>query len=377
MCGLAAYRPGDAPDGHGYPLLAFPDGGLRTGVYHYGPASRFTREIPERLCAASGVTLVHGATATGIETAADGVRVVGIRWSTFGAGSGVVRAASFVVAAGGLENARILLLAHEDGCLPLAGAWLGRGFMEHPVDDSLELVSHVPALSPPEGFYAPAGVGREAAVVGRIALTPKLLRRERLPNASIRLVHMENPPVLRASSLRQAARRLVPTSRLRRMIGGTVRRIWRTSAPVIGTTYKVLIDLEQLPSKENRVTLSNQRDAFGRRRLGLHWRWTAADETHRQRILSLVEREMERAGMGRVRRVRSAPPDPVAHHPMGTTRMHADPLEGVVDAQLRVHGMENLYVAGSSVFPTGGFANPTLTAVALAVRLADHLAGHG
>ena len=60
-------------------------------------------------------------------------------------------------------------------------------------------------------------------------------------------------------------------------------------------------------------------------------------------------------------------------HHMGTTRMHDDPRQGVVDANCRVHDLANLYVAGSSVFPTGGVANPTLTMVALAIRLADHL----
>jgi choline dehydrogenase-like flavoprotein len=58
---------------------------------------------------------------------------------------------------------------------------------------------------------------------------------------------------------------------------------------------------------------------------------------------------------------------------MGTTRMHADPARGVVDPNCRLHGAENLYVAGSSVFPTVGNANPTLTIIALAIRLADHL----
>jgi choline dehydrogenase-like flavoprotein len=58
---------------------------------------------------------------------------------------------------------------------------------------------------------------------------------------------------------------------------------------------------------------------------------------------------------------------------MGTTRMDADPKRGVVDENCRVHGVENLYVAGCSVFPTGGTFNPTFTIVALALRLADHL----
>jgi choline dehydrogenase-like flavoprotein len=62
-------------------------------------------------------------------------------------------------------------------------------------------------------------------------------------------------------------------------------------------------------------------------------------------------------------------------HHMGTTRMHRDPKQGVVDENSRIHGIENLFVAGPSVFPTGGYANPSLTIVALALRLADHIKG--
>jgi len=59
---------------------------------------------------------------------------------------------------------------------------------------------------------------------------------------------------------------------------------------------------------------------------------------------------------------------------MGTTRAHFSPKHGVVDANLKVHGVANLYIAGSSVFPTGGASNPTFTLVALTLRLAQHLA---
>jgi choline dehydrogenase-like flavoprotein len=87
----------------------------------------------------------------------------------------------------------------------------------------------------------------------------------------------------------------------------------------------------------------------------------------------VVVDELERHGLGRVLVGADDPPDPNAHHHVGTTRMHADARLGVVDADSRVHGLANLFVTGSSVFPTGGFANPTLTIVALALRLADHL----
>jgi choline dehydrogenase-like flavoprotein len=84
-----------------------------------------------------------------------------------------------------------------------------------------------------------------------------------------------------------------------------------------------------------------------------------------------VAREL--AHLGRIDIATDAIPDPNAHHHAGTTRMHADAAHGVVDANCRVHGVNNVFVAGASVFPTAGFVNPVLTIVALAERLADHL----
>src|SRR5262249_42620047 len=97
------------------------------------------------------------------------------------------------------------------------------------------------------------------------------------------------------------------------------------------------------------------------------------------RLYDVMRGELARRGLGRLVEDPSVDADgwPVSmssgmHH-MGTTRMHDDPRQGVVDAHCRVHDLANLYVAGSSGFPRGGVANPTLTLVALALRLADHL----
>jgi choline dehydrogenase-like flavoprotein len=127
------------------------------------------------------------------------------------------------------------------------------------------------------------------------------------------------------------------------------------------------------------VRLSQARDALGCRKLELHWHWSQQDMELTLKTQEWFARALEQAGLGRVERVRQADGSPHlarpagSHHLMGTTRMHNDPRQGVVDANCRVHGLSNVYVAGSSVFPTGGYANPTLTLVALALRLADHL----
>lgn len=374
VCGLGRFRADAVADGAGYALLDFPPRSLVTRVFDYGPASRFTRDLPENLRRAAGARLVTGATVTGLVTDGGGSSVRRALWTTPEGRRGTVDASAFVLAAGAVENARLLLLAREREGLSATGGWLGAGFMEHPVDTSLELVTRDPALSPPEGFYSPHGVGRSGTVVGRIALSEELLRAEALPNASIRLVHQEEPAVLETPALAAVGRRLVPLAGLRRLLRSAARRARRSSGRMVGTRYRVWVDLEQAPAPHNRVTLSDRRDPFGRPSERLHWRWSEEDEARRRRVLGVVARELERAGVGRVREVAPGALDPNAHHHAGTTRAHDDPSRGVVDENLRVHGTANLHVAGSSVFPTAGYANPTLTAIALALRLASHLA---
>ena len=133
---------------------------------------------------------------------------------------------------------------------------------------------------------------------------------------------------------------------------------------------------EQFTDPDNRVVLSRQRDELGHRVGDLRFRWSRATTDSLRRGAALVEERLSVSGVGRV--TRSDDPgenEPTwgLHHHMGTTRMHSDPAYGVVDADCQVHGTPNLFVAGTSPFPSGGFANPTLTALALALRLGDHL----
>jgi choline dehydrogenase-like flavoprotein len=138
---------------------------------------------------------------------------------------------------------------------------------------------------------------------------------------------------------------------------------------------------EQAPNPDSRVTLVRERDALGVQRVALDWRLTHVDKLTAVRHAEAIGAELARVGAGLFRMddwLRDgtdewSPRMVGGYHHIGTTRMAADPKEGVVDANCRVHGIENLYVAGSSVFPTGGNINPTLTLVALALRLADHL----
>ncbi len=348
LLGLEPLDPGDVTwSDRRHALLPFRSDGLTSTVYQWGPAETFRRRIPGVLRADPRVRLIRNATVTQLVSEGGG-RITEVRWAALSGARGTVGANRFVLAAGTIENARLLLASLAPRATP--EGWLGRGLMEHPIDRSLRLVSHHPALSPRPGFYAPFGTGRRANLIGRIGCSDGLLREDRLWNASLRLFPIPEP------RLRRIAKRLAS---------------WVGGAPVTG--YRVLLDLEQAPHRENRITLSDQRDPLGVPQVVVHWRWRAADEANRQRVIAAVVREFSLSRAGQIEVVPGLPVDPDVHHHAGTTRMHEDPGEGVVNADLRVHGLDNLFVAGASVFPTAGVANPTLTIVALTLRLAEHL----
>jgi choline dehydrogenase-like flavoprotein len=141
--------------------------------------------------------------------------------------------------------------------------------------------------------------------------------------------------------------------------------------------FKLAHMSEQIPDPNSRITLSEKRDHFGMNRLKLNWRVSSLDILSAVRAQEIIGEELSRAGLGRLyfKMKNESPPPNLqgGYHHMGTTRMHLDPKKGVVDENCGVHGIFNLFIAGPSVFPTGGYANPVLTFVALAVRLAEHL----
>jgi choline dehydrogenase-like flavoprotein len=133
---------------------------------------------------------------------------------------------------------------------------------------------------------------------------------------------------------------------------------------------------EQVPNPESRIVLTREHDALGMPRIELRWRLSPIDTHTVHRAHAILREDLASAGVRFTSLLgNERDPWPVrlrgGRHHMGTTRMHADPGRGVVNPDCRVHGISNLHIAGSSVFPTSGVANPTFTIVALALRLAD------
>jgi hypothetical protein len=146
--------------------------------------------------------------------------------------------------------------------------------------------------------------------------------------------------------------------------------------------FQMTLRLEQSPNPQSRVTLDEQTDELGVPRANLNWAFTPLEKKSVRKIYEIVGQQAGQSGIGRVRFMKELWDThdetlPVTtsggwHH-MGTTRMSNDPNTGVVNADCRVHGIQNLFIAGSSCFTTGSAVNPTYTIVALSIRLADHI----
>ena len=299
--------------------------------------------------------------------------------------TGFVEADTVALCAGGLESARILL----DSEVGVGGNTLGRFFQEHSGFAVPFSACDTRRLSALLGLCRWGGVSRQPY----LRASPALQRARRLPgaNASIRFIQ---PSALHAGkelfrALRDPSRRADAPRNLRlfmRQPGPAVRAATRLlrggSAQDASGIPMLTLGVEQVPNPDSRVFLSDKRDSLGVRRLVVDWRVTELDTVALRTWLEILAEELDRAGLATVD-LDAAPSlkDPMAlsgtlvdagHH-MGTTRMAADEREGVVDPDCRVFGAENLFVVSSSVFPTSGTSNPTLTIIALALRLADRL----
>lgn len=368
LCRLGpfAYDATDWPD-PARPPLPIPEDSVVTRIYQFGTSLPFTETYPRMVRESANVRLGFNGTVTHL--VADGGRVTEARIGSSSGAWQTVRARAFVLATGAIETPRLLLASG------LGGDLVGRCFMEHLRDNSLTLLPRTPELFANAAFYDRHVSGGGTVIGGRLALSERALREHELPNASLTLLPRPRPrPTAEGFAARLVARlrdRFAPPPQ-----GGYGWSL-EPEPDRVFDAFRILINVEQRPNPENRVTLGPDRDALGVPRPVLHWRWGAEEQAGLTRLRGILVTALEAAGVGRVVVEAGRAADPNAHHHAGTTRMDRDPRSGVVDRDGRVHRTDNLFVAGASIFPTAGFANPTLTVVALALRLADHLKAGG
>jgi choline dehydrogenase-like flavoprotein len=408
ICGLGpyTYEAENWQDEQSQPL-PFKSDRVLSSVFQFGPRDLFPIEYREELQQSKTVIVYYNANVLELETDDTASMVTGVRVASQPGQEVTVTAKIFILATGGFENARLLLLSNrvQSSGLGNQNDLVGRFFMDHPGFRIGVLVPRTRELFDTTAFYDLRRVNG-IPVMGKLTLNQALVRREQLLNICVMLqprpAGYESEAVKSFRDMVSAAKRFNLGEVLNHLgdvlthlddviayayhhatqteflysprYGGWSRRPERKQNKV----FEVIAQAEQAPNPENRVTLSQACDRFGRRKIHLNWQWSDVDLRSIKRFQEIFGEEVVAAGLGtfqsRDEIEGGNPRFGSTHHHIGTTRMHPDPKQGVVDANCQVHGVSNLFIAGSSIFPTGGgYANPTLTIVALATRLADHV----
>ncbi|MFN3213899.1 MAG: GMC oxidoreductase [Henriciella sp.] len=332
--------------------------------------------------------LLH-ANVIGFERSEPGDHVTRLKFRTLSGKEGTASARLFVLACGGLENPRLLLNMIDEGPLgdPSASAHLGKYFQEHPNC----MIGTIAATKTGSDYIDPAitytedesGAG-ESLWKPYLNISPEAQEREQIGAGYFRFYE---PTLRQASGIEPPPRSLAGKAiwaarNIDELAYSFIPKSLRSDANVF-RLIRFYSEFEQTPSVDNFVSLGAERDRLGLRKLRFNWKIGAREVQTVLGVAKEFARFLAKEQFGRLAldswltgSVEEAIQDIgwgyAAHH-IGTTRLATSAAQGVVDTDLKYFGVDNLYVAGSSVFPSSGFANPTLTLTALSYRLADHM----
>ena len=360
---------------------------------------RFGLPSCDDLASAPDVRILLGATLVDIETDPDARHVRELVLAGLDGRRIRMAAGHTVLAAGGIENARLLLNARSTMASGLGNGHdqVGRYFMEHP-RALIGCVHGRDGLNLWSAYRASRINGHK--LLPAIRLSDREQHARGVLNAAMTMKY-------RPKGGRSALEQLLDSARHHGAPNRFMRRLWslktlvdhpvvqhaekwlrRAQVALRSGSFQVMVRAEQAPDPQSRITLSEETDALGMARARLDWRLGAQEVETARAMADVFSDALKHAGIGGFKRAgwldapgASWPTDPTisghalgGYHHMGTTRMGTDPKTSVVDPDCRLHGMDNLWIAGSSVFPTGGWSNPTLTIIALSLRLADKVA---
>lgn len=393
--------------------------GFRSDVVRTDSLERFScpthfgLRYERRLRLAADVRMLLGANCTGLNYR-DG-SIVGARVATLGGNRFAVAARRYVLATGGIETARLLLASDEvcPGGIGNEHDQVGRRYMCHIAGNVGTLRVHAPTAHVRHGYeIAPDGVYCRR----RLSLSEAAQRRHGVANMVARLHFPRIADPAHANGVLSGlflARRLISYEYGKRLedgradlgtyarhLGNVLRDAPDTAAFLLhwlrrrtfaerkfpsvilrnrSNRFSLEVHGEQMPNPDSRITLCRERDALGMRRVHVDWRYSAADIDSVRTTLGIFAAEFERSGVATLSFDAASLERDLTRfgayggHHIGTARMGDDPRSSVVDRNCRVHSTDNLYVAGSAAFPTSSQANPTLTIIALTLRLAEHL----
>jgi choline dehydrogenase-like flavoprotein len=358
--------------------------------YRYSPPTRFGEKYREELAESEGIVCALNANLIDMRLDDALGTVTGATFKSFADGDPgfTINARAFALCLGGLENPRALLncRSQKPNGIGNDNDQVGRYFCEHPHFRLGQVYYNRPIpeaqiLADPEEAYAP---------------TVEFLETHDTLSFSLLVTPMIEEPLRLSTEVMRTAGCVTSFSEhvLEKVLGknldcsrGGLRMYFAQDGQRHAVQGTVAVHAEQGLHPESRVMLSDEVDRFGLRRIRFDWRLTEIDFHTMETAVAELGVHFAEQDIGRVQISDWLTADPVrapglgqgsrvgGHHHMCATRMSANPREGVVDADCKVHGVSNLYIGGSSAFATTGYANPTYTIVQMALRLGDHLTG--
>jgi choline dehydrogenase-like flavoprotein len=426
VCGLGAYKY-DFADWEddlkrlGRANLPFAEDRLVPYIFQVMPRThlRFGKVYKTEIERSPNINIYLHANVIDIETNDTAQTVTRLRVASLEGNKFWVSAKIFILACGGIENPRLLLISNKIQSNGLGNQYdlVGRFFMEHPYVRAGKVTLVKPnSLYPTRKYKIQV---KRTSLLTALALSKKVQEDEQILNFAVRLAPvfpewlavfeqgkwLEEPLSSFMKELSKVIAQFEP------FIARNSAKLKFKQPPFAHRFFEAHLISEQAPNPDSRITLSRERDKLGLNRVQLDWCLSPIDKYTIQRSQEIIGEELTRTGLGQLHielnnddaawrsllvrsqqvleealaRSSSRQLEVVLHdasygqslrgsyHHIGTTRMSTNPKQGVVNEHCQVHGISNLYVAGSSVFSTSGLSNPTLTIVALAIRLADRI----
>lgn len=355
--------------------LPFDHAAIFNKIWQFSLPTRFGEKYKNTIVKAPNIHLYTYANVTNIDANEHASTIQQVTIRNFAGKTHTVKARRFVLACCSIQNARLLLASNKQAKHGLGNDndQVGRYFMEH-----IEIKSAELWLTRPETLKLYAWEYGKTKARAELAISAAKQRELRILNGTASFTPLEAARKQPAFIDVWTADTAETKKRMSKFDEVEKKSLEEKSH----SSYQLFTRIEQAPNPDSRVTLDTETDALGMPRAMLHWVLTPLEKRSIREIYKLIGTELGIIDKGRVRLMEylrnendNSWPEFTGggwHH-MGTTRMSDNPKQGVVDANCKVHGISNLFVAGAACYATAGAPNPTLTLVALTIRLADHL----
>lgn len=345
-------------------------------MWQFSPPTRFGTKYREPIVNARNIHLYTYANVVDITADENVSHIKEVTAKNYAGKQHTVRAKYFILACCSIQNARVLLSANKQAPKGLGNDYdhVGRYFMEH-----LEIKTGSVWLADPADvklYMMDFGVTKARA---ELAISAKMQTQYKILNGTSSLSPLEIAENQKAFIEVWTDQEDAMDSSIKKL---NIAKPKRVNIPKGFKAYQLFTRMEQAPNPDSRITLDTEKDSLGMPRAQLNWVLTSLEKNSLRMINTIIGQEVGRVSMGRVKLYEylqnvndeSWPSfTGGGWHHMGTTRMSDNPKQGVVDANCKLHNINNLYVAGASCYVTASAVNPTLTLISLTIRLSDHL----